>query len=138
MSARHALRGPAGRSFRRHDELMKSKMKSKKAFVFAVFSTWAAVLGLLNPAAHAAPSSSEETCRACHALDTVKVGPPFRAIASRYHDDADAVDKLKQSMLQGSSGKWGTAQMPPNPITPAEATRFAHWILQLAAPGQRN
>jgi hypothetical protein len=28
--------------------------------------------------------------------------------------------------------------MPPNPITPAEATRFAHWILQLAAPGQRN
>ncbi|HBO82780.1 MAG TPA: cytochrome C, partial [Cupriavidus sp.] len=29
MPARHALPGPAGRSFRRHDELMKSKMTSK-------------------------------------------------------------------------------------------------------------
>jgi cytochrome c551/c552 len=115
---------------------MKSKMKSKKAFVFAV-STWAAVLGLLNPAAHAAPSSSEETCRACHALDTVKVGPPFRAIASRYR----RCRRRRQAEAEHAPGqqrKWGTAQMPPNPITPAEATRFAHWILQLAAPGQRN
>ncbi len=98
-----------------------------------VLSTWAALLGLSVPAAHAAPSSSEESCRACHAMDTTKVGPPFRAIAARYRGDPDALAKLKRSMLDGSSGKWGAAPMPPNAITPAEADRFAHWILQLAA-----
>ena len=76
-------------------------------------------------------SSSEETCRACHTLDAKKVGPPFRAIAERYGNDANAVAKLKKSMLEGSTGKWGTAQMPPNPISAGDAERFAHWILSL-------
>lgn len=75
-------------------------------------------------------SASEQTCRACHSIDTTKVGPPFRAISERYRGDPDAVAKLKKSMLEGSSGKWNTgAQMPPNPISPADAERFAHWIL---------
>jgi cytochrome c551/c552 len=113
-------------------------MTSKTLFLHALLGILVAVPGLAVPAAHAAPSSSEDTCRACHALDTTKIGPPFRAIAARYRDEADAVDKLVQSMLHGSSGKWGTAQMPPNPITHDEATRFAHWILQLAAPGQQH
>ncbi|CAG4921308.1 c-type cytochrome [Paraburkholderia saeva] len=78
-----------------------------------------------------ARSSSEETCRACHTLDTKKIGPPFRAIAERYGNDADAVAKLKKSMMEGSTGKWGTAQMPPNAISAADADRFAHWILSL-------
>ncbi|MFM0213528.1 c-type cytochrome [Paraburkholderia sediminicola] len=75
-------------------------------------------------------SASEQTCRACHSLDTTKVGPPFRAIAERYRGDSDAVAKLEKSMLEGSSGKWNTgAQMPPNAISAADAERFAHWIL---------
>ena len=75
-------------------------------------------------------SASEQTCRACHALDTTKVGPPFRAIAERYRGDSDAVAKLKKSMLEGSSGKWNTgAQMPANAISDADAERFARWIL---------
>ncbi|MFM0505367.1 c-type cytochrome [Paraburkholderia caffeinilytica] len=75
-------------------------------------------------------SASEQTCRACHSIDTTKVGPPFRAIAERYRGDSDAVAKLKKSMLEGSSGKWNTgAQMPPNAISAADAERFAGWIL---------
>jgi len=76
-------------------------------------------------------SASEQTCRACHTLDTSKIGPPFRSIAERYKNDGDAVAKLKKSMLEGSSGKWGAAQMPPNAISEADAERFAHWILSL-------
>jgi len=76
-------------------------------------------------------SASEQTCRACHTLDTTKVGPPFRSIAQRYKDDDEAVAKLKKSMLEGSTGKWGAAQMPPNAISAADAERFAHWILSL-------
>jgi cytochrome c len=75
-------------------------------------------------------SASEQSCRACHTLDTTKVGPPFRAIAERYRGDSDAVAKLKKSMLEGSSGKWNTgAQMPANAISDADAERFARWIL---------
>ncbi|WCM21891.1 c-type cytochrome [Paraburkholderia bryophila] len=98
---------------------------------------WSAGAGVFaatsaGDAANAAHSSSasEQTCRACHSIDTTKVGPPFRAIAERYRGDPDAVAKLKKSMLEGSSGKWNTgANMPPNAISPADAERFAHWIL---------
>lgn len=75
-------------------------------------------------------SASEQTCRACHAIDTTKVGPPFRAISERYRGDPDAVAKLEKSMLEGSSGKWNTgASMPANAISHADAERFARWIL---------
>lgn len=90
-----------------------------------------------------ATSASEQTCRACHTLDTTKVGPPFRSIAERYKNDADAIARLKKSMLEGSTGKWGTAQMPPNAISEADADRFAHWVMSLnrggaQAAGQTN
>lgn len=111
---------------------------SKTALLLCLLATGAALCGSSVPAAHAATSASEETCRACHTLDTPKVGPPFRAIAARYRDDPNAVDTLAKSMTQGSSGKWGATPMPPNAITPAEAVRFAHWVLQLAAPGPRT
>ncbi|WP_240975797.1 c-type cytochrome [Paraburkholderia aromaticivorans] len=75
-------------------------------------------------------SASEQTCRACHSMDTTKVGPPFRAISERYRGDPDAVAKLKRSMLEGSSGKWNTgARMPANAISAEEAERFAKWVL---------
>ncbi|HZZ04145.1 c-type cytochrome [Paraburkholderia sp.] len=75
-------------------------------------------------------SASEQTCRACHSIDTTKVGPAFRAIAERYRGDSDAVAKLEKSMLEGSSGKWNTgAKMPPNAISAADAERFSYWIL---------
>ncbi|MFM0191372.1 c-type cytochrome [Paraburkholderia nemoris] len=79
-----------------------------------------------------AVSASEQTCRACHSIDTTKVGPSFQAIAERYRGNSDAIAKLKKSMLEGSSGKWSTgAQMPPNAISDADAERFAGWILRL-------
>lgn len=97
----------------------------------AVLSLLAALSGMLVVPGHAASSSSEETCRACHTMDTTKVGPPFRSIAERYKNDPEAIAKLKKSMLEGSSGKWGAGTMPPNAITPDEAERFAHWVMQL-------
>lgn len=118
-------------------------MRKMRCFVVGVAFS-GALIGLSAVSARAADSSdaaitaarstsaSEQTCRACHSIDTTKVGPPFRAIAERYRGDADAVAKLKKSMLEGSAGKWNTgAQMPPNAISAADAERFAHWILGL-------
>ncbi|WP_211451841.1 c-type cytochrome [Collimonas antrihumi] len=76
--------------------------------------------------------AGEESCRACHSMDTTLVGPPFRAVAARYKDDQLAIEKLKKSMLEGSSGKWGSVAMPPNQgLTREEAERFAHWVMSL-------
>ncbi|MCA3782083.1 MAG: c-type cytochrome [Burkholderia sp.] len=84
----------------------------------------------------AATSASEQTCRACHTLDTTKVGPPFRAIAAHYRNDSDALAKLQKSMLESSSGKWGGATMPPNAISADDAARFAKWIMSLNRDGK--
>ncbi|WP_374954961.1 c-type cytochrome [Paraburkholderia sp. BL21I4N1] len=100
---------------------------SASAAAFAAGVT--ATAGDAANAAHST-SASEQTCRACHSIDTTKVGPPFRAISERYRGDPDAVAKLEKSMLEGSSGKWNTgAVMPPNAISHADAERFARWIL---------
>ncbi len=79
----------------------------------------------------AAPSASEQTCRACHDMNSKKVGPSFREIAASYRNDPDALAKIKKSILQGSTGKWGNIPMPANAIPDDEAERFAHWVLSL-------
>ncbi|MFZ6648058.1 c-type cytochrome [Undibacterium sp. TJN25] len=80
-----------------------------------------------------AASSSEQTCRACHAMETKLVGPPFKEIAAFYKNDSNALAHLKKSMLEGSSGRWGSVSMPPNTgLTEAEAEQFSHWIMSLS------
>jgi cytochrome c len=79
----------------------------------------------------AAPSASEQTCRACHDMNNKKVGPAFREIAESYRNDPDALAKIKKSILQGSQGKWGSIPMPANAIADDEADRFAHWVMSL-------
>lgn len=87
---------------------------------------------LLTPVAGLAASAAEESCRVCHKMDSKLIGPAFNDVAARYGKDKDAIAKLKRSMLEGSSGKWGTMAMPPNAgLTEAEAERFAHWIMSL-------
>lgn len=81
-----------------------------------------------------ASSSSEQTCRACHTMETKLVGPPFKEIAAFYKNDSNALAHLKKSMLEGSSGRWGSVAMPPNTgLTEAEAEQFSHWIMSLNA-----
>ncbi|WP_455726301.1 c-type cytochrome, partial [Burkholderia stabilis] len=103
---------------------------------FAAPLLCALVLATVAAPGRAATSASEQTCRACHTLDTTKVGPPFRAIAAHYRDDRDAVAKLEKSMLEGSTGKWGSATMPPNAISADDAARFAKWIMSLNRDGK--
>ncbi|HBO80346.1 MAG TPA: cytochrome C, partial [Cupriavidus sp.] len=39
--------------------------------------------------------------------------------------------QLSQSILKGSSGKWGPIPMPPNQVSEAEANTLAKWVLSL-------
>lgn len=70
-------------------------------------------------------------CMACHAMASTLVGPAFRDVAAKYADQADAKEKLSQSIRQGSSGKWGQMAMPPHgQLSAADAQKLAIWVLK--------
>jgi sulfite dehydrogenase len=68
-------------------------------------------------------------CLACH-NPTVKVGPPYAAIAAKYKNDPKAFAQIDQQIHKGGSGKWGTTPMPAfQMVTPEETKALAEWIL---------
>lgn len=70
-------------------------------------------------------------CSNCHAADYLRVGPPVLAIRDAFAN-ASAVDveRLKQSILKGSSGKWGEAIMPAQTqVSPEQAGEIVAIIL---------
>jgi cytochrome c len=74
----------------------------------------------------------QHDCLVCHSLERNTVGPSFRAISSRYREDA--IPALVDKLIQGGSGVWGTPVMTPHPDLPAsEARQMVAWILSLEA-----
>ncbi|WP_043527197.1 c-type cytochrome [Litchfieldella xinjiangensis] len=71
-----------------------------------------------------------KACAACHATDVQLVGPAFTDVAKEYSDQDDAVGILVDSIMNGSTGKWGQLPMPPNNVTEEEATALAEWVLE--------
>ncbi len=73
-----------------------------------------------------------KNCFACHRIDRHYHAPTFKSIAAKYADEKGADVKLVKKILEGGSGVWGPAPMPPQPqVTEAEALRLARWILQI-------
>lgn len=52
-------------------------------------------------------------CTSCHGLTQKIVGPAYHDVAEKYRADAQAQAKLEASIRSGSTGKWGSAPMPP-------------------------
>jgi len=72
----------------------------------------------------------EKGCPRCHDMRRPLVGPPFYKISERYTEKD--IDKLVESMLKGSRGKWTTKYfMPPQALSEEEAYTIAHWIINL-------
>ena len=66
------------------------------------------------------------------------VGPAYKDVAAKYAGQADAVDKLSNSILKGSTGVWKMPMpmMPPQgaptgKVTPEEAKQLAEWVLTI-------
>lgn len=74
---------------------------------------------------------NSKPCVACHQIETKMVGPALKEVAAKYAGQDGAVDMLAASIKDGSSGKWGPAPMPPNPVTEDEARTLAEWVLSL-------
>ncbi len=70
-------------------------------------------------------------CTTCHRVERGIVGPSFTEIAEK-NEGLDIVDRLANTIIEGSSGNWGEIPMPPNPmVSQSEAQQIAEFILEL-------
>jgi cytochrome c len=70
-----------------------------------------------------------KNCMSCHAIDKKLVGPAYKDVAAKYKGDAKAPAMLAEKIKAGGKGVWGQVPMPPNNVTPEEATKLANWVL---------
>jgi cytochrome c551/c552 len=72
------------------------------------------------------------TCKTCHQVDAVSVGPAYTAVAKKYADDPEAADHLINKIIKGGSGVWGETMMPANPsLKEGDARKIVAWVLSL-------
>ena len=72
-------------------------------------------------------------CFGCHSVANKLVGPAYQDVAAKYAGQGDAAEQLKNSIRNGSSGKWGEVPMPPRPkLSVRELQKLATWVLGLA------
>lgn len=81
------------------------------------------------PAQANADLAKAKACMACHSIDKKVIGPGFKEVAARYAGDKSMEAKLADKIKNGGTGAWGAMAMPPNNVTPAEATLLARWVL---------
>ena len=76
----------------------------------------------------------QQHCMACHTIDKPFLGPSFRQIAHRYHDDANASAMLEFKLRKGGPAHWGDIAMPSpaeraGPISAEDAHTLVQWVL---------
>lgn len=103
----------------------------------------------------AAPAKSDDMkqlaahagCLTCHSIEAKAggeepIGPPWVEVARKYHGQKDALNKLTQTVLQGSNpyqshwkNKVTGLAMPPNAVAidEADTRKLVAWILSLDA-----
>ena len=73
-------------------------------------------------------------CMNCHAFKSKLIGPSFEQICKKYPHLPGNEDTLSNHILNGSTGRWGTAQMPSNKdLNKSQAKAIIEWILKNAA-----
>ncbi len=82
------------------------------------------------------PLAAKQHCDECHAIQEVRIGPSFQAVALRYSVEGPAAEeRLARKIINGGAGNWGNIPMVPNErVSLEDARAIAHWILSLA-PG---
>jgi cytochrome c len=93
----------------------------------------AAIAGLMGSAAVYADAGADlakaKNCLTCHSVDKKIVGPAYKDVAAKYKTDKTAEARLIEKVQKGGTGVWGQIPMPPNQVTPAEATTLVKWVL---------
>lgn len=77
------------------------------------------------------------TCKSCHKVNEVSIGPAYTAVAAKYQNDSQAESHLVNKIIKGGSGVWGETMMPANPdMKEVDAKKIVSWVLSLA--GDQN
>ena len=99
----------------------------------AVYVAMMAVAGIVMAGQSQADEAlaKAKNCMSCHALDKKLVGPAYKDVAAKYKGDAKAPAMLATKIKTGGKGAWGEIPMPPNNVTPEEASKLAAWVLSL-------
>jgi cytochrome c len=112
-----------------------SAVQLPRCFVLA-FAVW--ILPTLASAADApqklSPLAAKQHCDECHAVQEVRIGPSFLAVALRYSAERTAAEeRLAHKIINGGAGNWGNIPMVPNErVSLEDARAIARWILSLA------
>lgn len=78
------------------------------------------------------------TCFGCHGDKTRVVGPSFSDISSRYEAAQPVIGKLANRIIQGTTGNWGSVEMPSHPdFSHEEARQIAKYILEQGGNNHR-
>ena len=78
-------------------------------------------------------------CMNCHAFKSKLIGPSFEQICRKYPHMPKNEDTLSNHILNGSTGRWGTAQMPSNKdLNKSQAKEIIEWIFKNAADPNVN
>ena len=72
-------------------------------------------------------------CFTCHDINDTKIGPSYKAVASKYDGAGkETIDSLVNNIINGSTGVWGQVPMPPHPSLIKEDTKkIVKYILLL-------
>jgi cytochrome c551/c552 len=74
---------------------------------------------------------ASNACLSCHGLTQRIVGPAYHEVTEKYKADPHAQSKLEASIRSGSTGKWGSAPMPPfAALKPEEVKALAEFVLK--------
>ena len=99
-----------------------------------------ATLGMASPDAPAqtatatspaATLADKNGCLACHGVTDKKIGPAFSEVATKYHGQSDAPEKLVAKIRAGGAGNWGSMPMPPQAqVAETDVRTMVDWILR--------
>ncbi|RCS40594.1 glycosyl hydrolase [Bremerella cremea] len=71
-------------------------------------------------------------CFNCHAVDSVRVGPPFLKVAEKYRGQDHALDASIKRVREGSTGIWGKVPMlPHSQHSLDEIQEMVSWVYSL-------
>lgn len=105
-------------------------MKLKPIHALAHSLILVALCGTANSQASEALAKKND-CMGCHAVAVKLVGPAYKDVAAKYAGQTDATNKLAESIIKGSVGKWGDLPMPAHPkLSAGDAKKLADWVLK--------
>ena len=117
------------------------RVRARPRFISAcLFWCWAPLCcGAELSDAQARRFLNDKGCNACHGIDEVRIGPPFRNVAARYRGQDGELDRLVRKIRIGGAGSWGVVPMISYPaLSLEEIEAITRWILGLSDEAGRS